>query len=266
MTKFKNDVTIYDDYYSSEREKAAREDLFDNYAEEEGWKSPDDIPDERVSDYLDDENAIAADDLKENMDKFFRETDYFVIRGSIGRWNGTRTGFSIISDFDDVLDHLKDCDNARFYENTDGDLCIEGSHHDGDNSFDVLPISDEGIHKLEDMDMDIDDIDDSDKRVREWLNDPSNFEHGFFHKYYGFTESSHRRGRMLRENRGHRGRMIREDKSSPEYQWHMGQAEAFERAANILQNKVYGIEDIRGAIETFRKNADIQRNIAYNHL
>ena len=74
------------------------------------------------------------------------------------------------------------------------------------------------------------------------------------------------RPRFNVESRRPRGRMLKEDKSSPEYQWHMGQGVAYERAADILQHKTYGIEDIPSAIEIFRKYAEIQMNIANNHL
>lgn len=204
MAKFQNDVSIYNDYYDAEIEKLAREDLFSEYGEEEGWESPEDVPDERVSDYINHNNDVAADDLDYEMDKFFKEYEKFVISGEVGLWNGRHSGADVIVNKNDLWKYFKDCENFNFYEDENGDLCIECSHHDGNNFFVVRPISDRGYEELErmDVDLDYDGLDLGDDRITGWLDDPANFEHGYFHKLYGFTESHKPSGKTLKEEAG----------------------------------------------------------------
>ena len=47
------EITIYDNYFSIERERETRQYLFDDFAEENGWKSPEDIPDKWVYEEMD---------------------------------------------------------------------------------------------------------------------------------------------------------------------------------------------------------------------
>ena len=48
----KKEITLYDSYYSREKEEQTRAFLFEVYADEENWKSPEEIPDQRVYDEI----------------------------------------------------------------------------------------------------------------------------------------------------------------------------------------------------------------------
>ena len=65
------EITIYDNYFNLERENDARAYLFDDYAEEEGWKTPEDIPDERVWDEIEFQDRMQWDDMKAELETLF---------------------------------------------------------------------------------------------------------------------------------------------------------------------------------------------------
>ncbi len=205
-TLFREPALIYDDYYSEEQETRARESLFDNRAEEEGWESIEDVPENLIDDEIRFLADLDARDLNAELDRFFKEYEKFVISGEVGRWNGRHSGADVIVNANDLWKYFKDCENFKFYEDENGDLRIECSHHDGTNFFVVRPISSRGYEELERMevDLDYDGLDLGDKRITDWLDDPANFEHGYFHREYGLTESRRRGGRMLRESKRRR--------------------------------------------------------------
>lgn len=87
--------------------------------------------DDELYDEWNDQNQINFEDdirygLFENVKK------RVVVRGSVGRWNGTSSGMSIEDDFESAFySILKDCDYTKVYENEFGDMNIYGIHHDG---------------------------------------------------------------------------------------------------------------------------------------
>ena len=46
------EIIIYDNYFSLERERETRQYLFDDFAEENGWQSPEDISDNQIFDEM----------------------------------------------------------------------------------------------------------------------------------------------------------------------------------------------------------------------
>ena len=73
-----------------------------------------------------------------------------VIRGSIGRWNGTVHGFSTFEDVRKAIQFcLNDLDSWKFADEDDA-FCINGYHHDGSNSYELRFLSEKGCQILED--------------------------------------------------------------------------------------------------------------------
>ena len=72
------EITIYDNYYCYEREKEIREFLFEEYAEEYGWKSPEDIPDNRVWDEIDFQDREAWHDVKDELQTMLSKNVYLL--------------------------------------------------------------------------------------------------------------------------------------------------------------------------------------------
>lgn len=143
-----NRTIIYSNYLSDEAENSAREYLFEEFAEEKGWKNPDDIPDQDVWDEMDFESQIFFEDAIRELKPFF-DGKYVIIQGSCGLWNGKFAAGTVEYDFDkwfyktvSVGDYVEICD-------VDGHLYINVCHHDGTNSFEVKFLTARGVSRLE---------------------------------------------------------------------------------------------------------------------
>lgn len=135
-------ITLYDSYYSCEQEKEMREFLFEEYAEDEGWKSPDDIPDTRVYNTMRDQNNDDWRAIKDELESIF-EKDCYLMTGYCGTWRGNLAGGSFIHslhDFMKVIDHL---DDLRIIDRN-GHLIVEGSHHDGSDRYELKRLTRKG--------------------------------------------------------------------------------------------------------------------------
>ena len=106
------EITIYDNYYCYEREKEIREFLFEEYAEEYGWKSPEDIPDNRVWDEIDFQDREAWHDVKDELQTMLSKNVY-LLTGTCGRWNGTVSGGKFIRSVNDLLSCISHLDYIR---------------------------------------------------------------------------------------------------------------------------------------------------------
>ena len=136
------EITIYDSYYSLERDAEMRDWLFELYAEEEGWKSVDDIPNHRVYDALNDQDYGDWLETKIALESIF-EKDYYLMTGYCGTWRGRFAGGVFIhsmSDFMSAISHLED---IRIIDRN-GHLIVEGSHHDGSDSYELKRLTHKG--------------------------------------------------------------------------------------------------------------------------
>ena len=109
------EITIYDNYYSYDREKETREWLFDDCSEDSDWSSPDDIPDERVYDDMDFQDRMQWDDVKAELDTLFKKNIY-ILTGTCGRWNVPAQGGRFIHSVDDLLSCIGHLDYIRIYD------------------------------------------------------------------------------------------------------------------------------------------------------
>lgn len=135
-------IIIYDNYYDSERENDTRKYLFDDYAEEYGWVSPEDIPDERIWDETDFQNRVQWDDVKDELSTLF-EKDVYLLTGTCGRWNGPAQGGGFIRSVNDFLSCISHLDYIRIYD-CGGHLYIHGSHHDGNDDYELKRLTGKG--------------------------------------------------------------------------------------------------------------------------
>ncbi len=79
------EITLYSNYYSSEREQATREFIFDSRADDNpDWETADDISDEEVWEEMDFENSIYWDDFQKELEKFF-EGQTLIVSGTVER-------------------------------------------------------------------------------------------------------------------------------------------------------------------------------------
>ena len=93
-----------------------------------------------------------------------------VITGNVGLWNGKRTIVPTLVDnlFDAVMKCLTDCE---LYKLTikDNVLYVDGSHHDGSNSFEIRLVNSDNYDKLNYWD------DEEDGDIEKFFEDKNNF-------------------------------------------------------------------------------------------
>ena len=133
---------LYDDYYDREREENTRQELFDTNAEDEGWASVEDVPDDRVDSAIYSENQWMWDDFKYALVRLLKDTPCLLV-GTCGRWDGPASAGSFIRDISDLRRGLSHLDYLKVYD-VGGHLYIEGSHHDGSDFYEIKKLTGKG--------------------------------------------------------------------------------------------------------------------------
>ena len=122
----------------------AREFLFEEYGEEEGWETEDDVPDNRVTDEVYAQSEFTWDDFKVEFGRFLGDSNNgFLLVGTCGLWNGTYDGGCYVNSFDDLHKFWKDCDYIKVYDEG-GHLYVKASHHDGTNYAELKELTRKG--------------------------------------------------------------------------------------------------------------------------
>lgn len=145
-------VTVFNNYYSEQQEEYARDFLLDTYGKESGWTSTKDVPDQDVWEQVANNEQWSWEDESTVMKDFFA-SDYFLLQGSVGTWQGRKAAGGIISSFDELSRVWEDCDYLHIYDEG-GHFYIECSHHDGTNYFEVKRLTDHGYNFLVDTNSD----------------------------------------------------------------------------------------------------------------
>lgn len=136
------EITIYDTYSRFEREDETREWLFELCAEEEGWESPDDIPETRVFNEISFQNDIDWRELENELESIFEE-DYYLMTGYCGTWRGKISCGCFIHSLRDFLKAIEHLDDVRIIDRS-GHLIVEGSHHDGSDKYELKRLTHKG--------------------------------------------------------------------------------------------------------------------------
>lgn len=151
------------DENGKDRYDYAREYLFDEYAEEEEWKTKDDIPDERVTEEVYQQSEWDWEDFKAEFEHFLKEsTNGFLLVGTCGCWDGTHDGGCYVNKFDDLYKFWDGCRDIKVYDES-GHLYIKASHHDGTNYAELKELTCKGSNYAADHRYD------SDREVHEKL-------------------------------------------------------------------------------------------------
>jgi len=108
-------------------------------------------------------NEIASALCHDDWQNFYYEVlkEYFkkhvcLAQGSIGRWDGTSYGGSVIENMGDFMDLLEDCWYIELYDDN-GFLQVEGIHHDGRVGFRLRELNENGLNWYRDYAWDADD-------------------------------------------------------------------------------------------------------------
>ena len=88
------------------------------------------------SEIWDEVSLLEQEDLEaEELDlKSVGEGGGLVVLASLGLWSGEAGGVREIASIEDSLYLMPSCDFRTLYVDSNGDLRLEGSHHDGSNS------------------------------------------------------------------------------------------------------------------------------------
>ena len=133
---------IYDDYYNNERFEEARKELFYYEAEEQGWDFVEEIPDKLVFEELHKDDVYMWEDFENGMKKILDRTPCLIL-GTTGRWNGEFSAGRFITVFSELRNGLQHLDNLRIVDKN-GHLIIEGSHHDGNDRYEIKALTNKG--------------------------------------------------------------------------------------------------------------------------
>ncbi len=136
------EIILYDSYYSTKKEQETRDFIFDSRADDEGWKTKEEIPDKLVLDEMEFQDSMSWIDLKENLEPFF-ENGYFLLTGYFGSWHGRLDGGNFIRSLNDLLTVIQHCDDIRMIDRN-GHFIIEGSHHDGSDRYELKRLTRKG--------------------------------------------------------------------------------------------------------------------------
>ena len=133
------EITIYDNYYSLDREKEIREFLLET---SDGYSSTDDIPDERVWDEMDFQDREQWSDVTAELSTLFAK-DVYLLTGTCGKWYGPVQGGRFIRSIRDFLTCLGHLECVRIYDRN-GHFYIHGSHHDGSDDYELKRLTHKG--------------------------------------------------------------------------------------------------------------------------
>ena len=133
-----------DEWYT---EEDARMFLFETSAEEEGWETEEDIPEDRVWDQICIQEEFGWDDEKVELKRFFDGSEW-ILQGSLGLWNRRGRGGFVFSSFDELSRAWDDCDYIRLYDEN-GHFFIDAAHHDGTNCYEVKRLTGKGKEYVE---------------------------------------------------------------------------------------------------------------------
>ena len=138
----KNKTTIFYNDTEAESFEATKNYLFETFADEEGWLTPDEIPDCVVYHEMDEERRREWDDFKADLEHVF-DKDCYLLTGTCGRWNGPAQGGKFIHNFDDLMDCIRHLDYVKFYDEN-GHFYIYGYHHDGSDHYELKRLTKKG--------------------------------------------------------------------------------------------------------------------------
>lgn len=179
--------TIFNNYYGNDRFEDTAEYLFDEYADEEGWDTVEDVPEDEIWREMQFSDECAWDDAKYDLEHFLKENGPMLVVGSLGLWYGNCRGGKICYNFRDLAGAWEDCDYINIYDQN-GHLYIECSHHDGTNMYECKLLTERGEQYAEDHGWDM-----YDSELHEKLWNDSHYTHlpHYAHKVWGCKKTAY---------------------------------------------------------------------------
>ena len=130
---------IYDNYPNYTLDEVRKQ-----MVESEVYGADEEITDDMVYNWMDDENNLNWEDFKKELTTFIDNQEHsMLLVGYAGTWRGNISGEIYINKFDDLYKFWKNCNYINIYE-VHGRLFIEASHHDGTNKAELRCLTDKG--------------------------------------------------------------------------------------------------------------------------
>lgn len=99
------------------------------------------------------QTAIDFEEEHERLRNFFSGNQHFLLRGTVGRWNGNYGAGFVFSNFDAMFyKATKDCDYVKMWD-VNGHFYLKCSHHDGTNYFEIKKITHKAFKFIENTDL-----------------------------------------------------------------------------------------------------------------
>jgi hypothetical protein len=134
--------TFYDNTNDTEIFDETKQFLFDNFAEIEGWTSPEDIVDHIVYNEIHEQHRLEWHELQYDLEEMI-DGNYFIITGTFGAWDGNKPCGKFITSAEELFISIRHLDYIRFYEEN-GHFYIDGYHHDGYDHYELKKLTGKG--------------------------------------------------------------------------------------------------------------------------
>ena len=138
----KYEYVLYNNYDYSENYASAREWLFTTRQDDFDWETEDDVPEKMILEEM--------SFLEESEWAYFRSkckellmNGDCLLTGVCRRWNGPARGGKFIRNFHDLVSCIEHLDYLKIIDRN-GHLIIEGSHHDGTDSYELKQLTRRG--------------------------------------------------------------------------------------------------------------------------
>lgn len=143
-----NIIQLYNNYYSKEMYDFARMDLLEISQDTSGAIT--EPSEEDIINHMYELETIQLDDFEYKFKSYLKSIFFGLLCvGTVSRWNGTFDGGMMINNYNDFLRLLEDCSSISVYiEN--GHLYVRGSHHDGNNFYELKELTEEGHNIISD--------------------------------------------------------------------------------------------------------------------
>lgn len=138
---------IYDNYDLSSMYDDAKNFLLEEHDEEE-------ITDSMIQNEIEFQSYSYWLDEHDRLKDFFTNHGYFLLMGTVGRWNGRHQAGYVFDAWDDMFyKAIRDCDYFKIWDEN-GHFYLKCSHHDGTNCFEIKRITYKAIDFLENWEND----------------------------------------------------------------------------------------------------------------
>ena len=130
------EYVLYNNYDFSENYASAREWLFATRQDDFNWETEDDVPEKMILDEISflEESEWAY--FRSKCEELLMNGDC-LLTGVCGRWNGSARGGKFIRSFHDLVSCIEHLDYLKIIDRN-GHLIIEGCHHDGSDSYELM--------------------------------------------------------------------------------------------------------------------------------